>query len=465
MEELTPSAIVKELDKYIVGQDAAKRSVAIALRNRHRRQKLSPELRDEIAPKNILMIGPTGVGKTEIARRLARLVNAPFVKVEATKFTEVGYIGRDVESMVRDLLETAIRTVKAEYMDRVRDRAQKMANERLIALLVPDPAAHRKSSNPFELLLGGMSRRTQDESEERESQAELTTRRNAVRRQLELGEIEDQLVEFEVEDNRTPMMEVMSPYGVEELGVNIQDVLGGLIPKRKKRMKITVSEARRVLEQEEAQKLIDLDEVTQEAIKRAEQTGIIFIEEIDKIAGSGHSVGPDVSREGVQRDILPIVEGSTIMTKHGPVRTDHILFIGAGAFHSAKPSDLVPELQGRFPIRVELTSLTQEDFKRILVEPENALTRQYSSLLSTDGVNLVFTEDGISEIARIAAEVNERTEDIGARRLHTVIERLLEDVSFLAPDVVAGEVVVDKNYVQSKLKDVVKDADLSRYIL
>lgn len=465
MEELTPSAIVKELDKYIVGQDAAKRSVAIALRNRHRRQKLSPELRDEIAPKNILMIGPTGVGKTEIARRLARLVNAPFVKVEATKFTEVGYVGRDVESMVRDLLETAIRTVKAEYMDRVRDRAEKMANERLIALLVPDPAAHRKSSNPFELLLGGMSRRTQDESEERESQAELAARRNAVRRQLELGEIEDQLVEFEVEDNRTPMMEVMSPYGVEELGVNIQDVLGGLIPKRKKRMKMTVSEARRVLEQEEAQKLIDPDEVTQEAIKRAEQTGIIFIDEIDKIAGSGHSVGPDVSREGVQRDILPIVEGSTIMTKHGPVRTDHILFIGAGAFHSAKPSDLVPELQGRFPIRVELTSLTQEDFKRILVEPENALTRQYSSLLSTDGVNLVFTEDGISEIARIAAEVNERTEDIGARRLHTVIERLLEDVSFLAPDVVAGEVVVDKNYVQSKLKDVVKDADLSRYIL
>ena len=465
MEELTPSAIVKELDKYIVGQDAAKRSVAIALRNRHRRQKLSPELRDEIAPKNILMIGPTGVGKTEIARRLARLVNAPFVKVEATKFTEVGYVGRDVESMVRDLLETAIRTVKAEYMDRVRDRAEKMANERLIALLVPDPAAHRKSSNPFELLLGGMSRRTQDESEERESQAELAARRNAVRRQLELGEIEDQLVEFEVEDNRTPMMEVMSPYGVEELGVNIQDVLGGLIPKRKKRMKMTVSEARRVLEQEEAQKLIDPDEVTQEAIKRAEQTGIIFIDEIDKIAGSGHSVGPDVSREGVQRDILPIVEGSTVMTKHGPVKTDHILFIGAGAFHSAKPSDLVPELQGRFPIRVELTSLTQEDFKRILVEPENALTRQYSSLLSTDGVNLVFTEDGISEIARIAAEVNERTEDIGARRLHTVIERLLEDVSFLAPDVVAGEVVVDKNYVQSKLKDVVKDADLSRYIL
>lgn len=465
MEDLTPSAIVRELDKYIVGQDAAKRSVAIALRNRHRRQKLPPELRDEIAPKNILMIGPTGVGKTEIARRLARLVNAPFVKVEATKFTEVGYVGRDVESMVRDLLETAIRTVKAEYMERVRDKAERMANERLLGLLVPDPNAHRRSSNPFELLLGGMSRRAQEESEDRESQAELAARRNAVRRKLELGELEDQMVEFEVEDTRTPMMEVMSPYGVEEMGVNLQDVLGGLLPKRKKRVRMTVSDARRVLEQEEAQKLIDLDEVTQEAIKRAEQTGIIFLDEIDKIAGSGSSVGPDVSREGVQRDILPIVEGSTVMTKHGPVRTDHILFIGAGAFHGAKPSDLIPELQGRFPIRVELTSLTQEDFRRILVEPENALTRQYTSLLRTDGVNLVFTEDGIAEIARIAAEVNERTEDIGARRLHTVIERLLEDVSFLAPDGVTGDVVVDRDYVSSKLKDVVRDADLSRYIL
>lgn len=465
MEDLTPSAIVRELDKYIVGQDAAKRSVAIALRNRHRRQKLPPELRDEIAPKNILMIGPTGVGKTEIARRLARLVNAPFVKVEATKFTEVGYVGRDVESMVRDLLETAIRTVKAEYMERVRDKAERMANERLLGLLVPDPNAHRRSSNPFELLLGGMSRRAQEESEDRESQAELAARRNAVRRKLELGELEDQMVEFEVEDTRTPMMEVMSPYGVEEMGVNLQDVLGGLLPKRKKRVRMTVSDARRVLEQEEAQKLIDLDEVTQEAIKRAEQTGIIFLDEIDKIAGRGSSVGPDVSREGVQRDILPIVEGSTVMTKHGPVRTDHILFIGAGAFHGAKPSDLIPELQGRFPIRVELTSLTQEDFRRILVEPENALTRQYTSLLRTDGVNLVFTEDGIAEIARIAAEVNERTEDIGARRLHTVIERLLEDVSFLAPDGVTGDVVVDRDYVSSKLKDVVRDADLSRYIL
>jgi ATP-dependent HslUV protease ATP-binding subunit HslU len=465
VEDLTPSAIVRELDKYIVGQDAAKRSVAIALRNRHRRQKLPPELRDEIAPKNILMIGPTGVGKTEIARRLARLVNAPFVKVEATKFTEVGYVGRDVESMVRDLLETAIRTVKAEYMERVRDKAERMANERLLGLLVPDPNAHRRSSNPFELLLGGMSRRAQEESEDRESQAELAARRNAVRRKLELGELEDQMVEFEVEDTRTPMMEVMSPYGVEEMGVNLQDVLGGLLPKRKKRVRMTVSDARRVLEQEEAQKLIDLDEVTQEAIKRAEQTGIIFLDEIDKIAGGGSSVGPDVSREGVQRDILPIVEGSTVMTKHGPVRTDHILFIGAGAFHGAKPSDLIPELQGRFPIRVELTSLTQEDFRRILVEPENALTRQYTSLLRTDGVNLVFTEDGIAEIARIAAEVNERTEDIGARRLHTVIERLLEDVSFLAPDGVTGDVVVDRDYVSSKLKDVVRDADLSRYIL
>lgn len=466
MDELTPKAIVKELDKYIIGQDSAKRSVAIALRNRYRRQRMQAELKDEVVPKNILMIGPTGVGKTEIARRLAKLVNAPFVKVEATKFTEVGYVGRDVESMVRDLVETSIRMVRSEYMRKVEDKAVAMANERLVELLVPDPSERKRMINPFQILMGGAARNYGTDNEDSERESELIARRNAVRRNLALGELENHLVEFEVEENRMPVMEVMSPYGVEEMGINLQDVFGGLLPKRKKKRRMTVAEARKILQQEEAQKLIDLDEVTRVAIERAEQTGIIFIDEIDKIAGTGPTGGgPDISREGVQRDILPIVEGSTVMTKHGPVKTDHILFIAAGAFHTAKPSDLIPELQGRFPIRVELKSLTREDFKRILTEPENALTRQYRSLLSTDGVQLKFTDDGIDEIARIAVEVNERTEDIGARRLHTVIEKLLEDVSFAAPEGVQGEVVVDRDYVNSKLSDVVRDVDLARYIL
>ena len=466
MDELTPKAIVKELDKYIIGQDSAKRSVAIALRNRYRRQRMQAELKDEVVPKNILMIGPTGVGKTEIARRLAKLVNAPFVKVEATKFTEVGYVGRDVESMVRDLVETSIRMVRSEYMRKVEDKAVAMANERLVELLVPDPSERKRMMNPFQILMGGAARNYGTDNEDSERESELVARRNAVRRNLALGELENHLVEFEVEENRMPVMEVMSPYGVEEMGINLQDVFGGLLPKRKKKRRMTVAEARKILQQEEAQKLIDLDEVTRVAIERAEQTGIIFIDEIDKIAGTGPTGGgPDISREGVQRDILPIVEGSTVMTKHGSVKTDHILFIAAGAFHTAKPSDLIPELQGRFPIRVELKSLTREDFKRILTEPENALTRQYRSLLSTDGVQLKFTDDGIDEIARIAVEVNERTEDIGARRLHTVIEKLLEDVSFAAPEGVQGEVVVDRDYVNSKLSDVVRDVDLARYIL
>ncbi|MGE5561323.1 MAG: ATP-dependent protease ATPase subunit HslU [Chloroflexota bacterium] len=469
MEELTPRAIVRELDKYIVGQDRAKRAVAIALRNRHRRARLPKAMQDEIVPKNILMIGPTGVGKTEIARRLARLVNAPFVKVEATKFTEVGYVGRDVDAMVRDLVETAIRIVKGEKMAGVFSRAAEAAEERLLDLLAPLPRREQRPRNPLEALFGGLGGGEHESQTEDSSFEEKVRRarqnRSEMRLRLERGELEDELVEIDVEDNSPQMVDILNGQGAEEMTVNFQDLLGGLIPKRRKKRRMSVADARKVLQQEEAQKLIDMDEVTADAVRRAEESGIIFIDEIDKIAGREGGTGPDVSREGVQRDILPIVEGSTIVTKYGPVKTDHVLFIAAGAFHISKPSDLIPELQGRFPIRVELESLTREDFRRILTEPENALIKQYTQLLATEGVQLVFTDDGIDEIAEMAWRVNEGTENIGARRLHTIMEKLLENVSYEAPETVAGEVRVDRDYVRRQLSDLVKNQDLSRYIL
>lgn len=463
MQDLTPRQIVSELDKYIVGQHRAKRAVAIALRNRYRRRLLPPELQDEVVPKNILMIGPTGVGKTEIARRLARLARAPFIKVEATKFTEVGYVGRDVESMVRELVETSIRMVKSEKMEDVRDRAAALAKERLVELLAPGPSRDR-SANPLGALFGIHQPQVDPTERERESE-ELAEERRRLREMLDAGLLDERIVEIQVEENSPQMLEVFSGAGVEEMGINVQDLFGHLMPKRKRKRKLPLSEARKILEQEEAQKLIDMDEVTSEAVRRAEQSGIIFLDEIDKVAGRGQSTGPDVSREGVQRDILPIVEGSTVMTKYGPVRTDHILFIAAGAFHVSKPSDLIPELQGRFPIRVELDSLTHEDFLKILTEPRNALVKQYVELLRTEGVEVTFTDDGIEEVARLAQEVNERTENIGARRLHTIMERLLEDVSFNAPDHVEANVIVDREYVRRRLDDIVTDVDLTRYIL
>lgn len=462
--ELTPREIVHELDKYIVGQASAKRAVAIALRNRYRRRMLPARLRDEVLPKNILMIGPTGVGKTEIARRLARLADAPFIKVEATKFTEVGYVGRDVDSIIRDLVETAIRMVKAQEMQRVYHKAEAMVEDRLLEILAPEPA-REGGSNPFTVFLGNLGLAKQDQEDEEESRRQIKERRIVLRERLRKGELEDEMLEITVEDSSPPVVEIFSGAGIEELGINMQDMFGGLFPKRKRKRKVPVRDARKILAQEEAQKLIDMDEVVSQAISKTEQDGIVFLDEIDKIAGRERGAGPDVSREGVQRDILPIVEGSTVMTKHGPVRTDHILFIAAGAFHVSKPSDLIPELQGRFPIRVELEPLTCEDFKRILTEPENALIKQYEALLSTDGVKVVFTDEGIDEIARIADDVNRESENIGARRLHTVMEKLLEDVSFEAPSEELRQVTIDGSYVRSKLAYILQNKDLSRYIL
>nr|WP_236588268.1 ATP-dependent protease ATPase subunit HslU [Tumebacillus amylolyticus] len=458
---MTPRRIVEELDRYIVGQKAAKKAVAVALRNRYRRALLADDIRDEVTPKNILMIGPTGVGKTEIARRLAKLVGAPFIKVEATKFTEVGYVGRDVESMVRDLVETAIRIVKQERMESVKEKAGRMAEDRLVSVLVPDPAKTKNFKNPLEMLFSGNAGIQQDDSAQ--ESYEIRQKRNEVRQKLERGELEEQLVEVEVEDNSPGMMDMP---GMEGLGMNnLQEMLGNMMPKRRKKRKVQVREARKLLAQEEAQKLIDMDDVTTEAVYRAEQSGMIFIDEIDKIAGKERGGGPDVSREGVQRDILPIVEGSTVNTKYGPVKTDHILFVAAGAFHISKPSDLIPELQGRFPIRVELTSLTADDFRRILTEPQNALIKQYIALLETEGIKVEFTEDAIQKLAELATTVNQETDNIGARRLHTLLEKLLEDLSFEAPDVMLEKVVITPIYVQEKLEGIVKNKDLSQFIL
>lgn len=451
-DELTPREIVVELDKYIVGQTPAKRAVAVALRNRVRRQKLQPEMAEDVLPKNILMIGPTGVGKTEIARRLARLAGCPFVKVEASKYTEVGYVGRDVESMVRDLVEVAIDMVREEKLDEVAERAEQAAEERLLDLLLP-------SSPPPP---GPESAGSNTEAQSREV-AQRT--REKLRAQLREGKLDQRMVEVEVRERMTPAFEIVSSQGVEEMDINVKDMLSGLFGQQKKKRKMTVAEAYDYLIQEEESKLLDMEQVTRIAVDRVEQMGILFIDEVDKIAGRESGHGPDVSREGVQRDILPIVEGTTVNTRYGMVRTDHVLFIAAGAFHTTKPSDLIPELQGRFPIRVELSSLSENDFVRILTEPKNALIKQSVALLDTEGLKVTFSEDGVAAIARFAALVNDQTENIGARRLHTILEKVLEEISFDAPDMKKRSVKIDAAYVQKQLSDVVKDQDLSRYIL
>lgn len=463
---LTPRQIVERLDQYIVGQKDAKKAVAVALRNRFRRSLLDEKLRDEISPKNILMIGPTGVGKTEIARRIAKIVNAPFVKVEATKFTEVGYVGRDVESMVRDLVETSVRLVKEEKMFQVRERAEVAANNRLVELLVPSAAKKTSSyKNPLEMLFGGGGADTEEE-EPTVEETSKSEKRKIVKEKLALGELEDEVVSVEVEEQQPSMFDMLQGSGMEQMGMNMQDALSSFMPKKKKKRKLTVREARTILTNEEAQKLIDMDEVTQEAVVRAEQMGMIFIDEIDKIASkSNSSSSADVSREGVQRDILPVVEGSTVVTKYGSVKTDHVLFIAAGAFHMSKPSDLIPELQGRFPIRVELTKLTVDDFYRILVEPDNALIKQYQALLYTEGIEIEFSDEAIRKIAEVAYEVNQNTDNIGARRLHTILEKLLEDLSFEAPEITMEKITITSKYVEEKLGAISRNKDLSQFIL
>ncbi len=461
---LTPKQIVERLDQYIIGQNSAKKSVAIALRNRYRRMQLNDQIRDEIVPKNILMIGPTGVGKTEIARRLAKLVGAPFVKVEATKFTEVGYVGRDVESMVRDLVEMAVRMVKEEKMEAVKDRAEEQANKRLVKLIVPSKKKQGNNfKNPFEMLFN-QSNQQESEPKEDTDEAEVENNRKRIRHQLDMGELEDQMVTIEVEESQSSMFDMLQGSGMEQMGMNMQDAFSQFMPKKKKKRRLPVAEARKVLTQEEASKLVDMDEVGQQAVEKVEQSGMIFIDEIDKVAAKGDNQA-NVSREGVQRDILPIVEGSTVVTKYGPVSTDHVLFIAAGAFHMAKPSDLIPELQGRFPIRVELNKLTVQDFRNILVEPSNALLKQYKALLEVEGIKVEFSDDAITRLAEIAFEVNQETDNIGARRLHTILEKLLEDLSFEAPDVTLETIEITPQYVDSKLSSIVKNKDLSRFIL
>ena len=450
-QELTPKEIVQELDKYIIGQDKAKKSVAIALRNRWRRQQVEETLREEIMPNNIILIGPTGVGKTEIARRLARLANAPFVKVEASKFTEVGYVGRDVESIIRDLVDLGVSMVRSEKSAEVEERAKELAEERLLDILLPPISRPNEPENEI--------------NEDDELKAKWNRTREKLKDQLRSGKLDERTVELDVPSETFPMMQIISPMGVEEMGMNIQDLLGPMFPKKIKKRKMKIPDARRYLIQEESQKLIDMEEAIREAIQRVENSGIVFLDEIDKIAGEDTGHGPDVSREGVQRDLLPVVEGSNVVTKYGMVRSDHVLFIASGAFHTSKPSDLIPELQGRFPIRVELNSLTTEDFVRILTEPENALIKQYTALLSTENVKIDFTKEALQEIARTASEVNDRAENIGARRLHTILTTLLEDILFDVPNPKIKKITITDKKVRDTLKDIVEDEDLSRYIL
>ena len=449
---MTPQEIVKELDKYIIGQDAAKKSVAIALRNRWRRQQVPAELREEIMPNNIILIGPTGVGKTEIARRLAKLDHSPFVKVEASKFTEVGYVGRDVESIIRDLVDQAVNMVRSENVELVQERAAELAEEQLLDILLPVPSSKKPRT-----------------AEEKEKQAELEKKRkrnrDKMRKQLRDGKLDDRMIELDVPVEPSAMMQVFSPIGMEEMGLNIQDIFGPMMPQKNKRRRMTVSEALVVLQQEETQKLIDMDEVINEAIRRVEENGMVFLDEIDKIAGENSGSNPDVSREGVQRDLLPVIEGTNVITKYGMVRTDHILFIASGAFHVSKPSDLIPELQGRFPIRVELHSLSATDFEKILTEPKNALIKQYSALIETEDVKVKFTKGSIREIAKIASEVNQQSENIGARRLHTIMSNLLEDILFELPQSEQKNIVISQKIVRDKLKTIIEDEDLSQYIL
>lgn len=458
--ELTPREIVAELDKHIVGQEEAKRCVAVVVRNRYRRQQLDEKMREEILPKNIIMIGPTGVGKTEIARRLAKLVNAPFIKVEATKFTEVGYVGRDVESIIRDLVETSIRLVKAEKVAEVEDQAKQAAELRILDMLQPLPRSAKMGVALGNIFGGPVNEPKEDQSEEAKSKTEEIRRRRVwLRDQLSKGNLDKEMIEIEVEEAAPQMT------GAESMGIDMSAILGNIMPKKMKKRKVNIAEARRILTQEEADKLIDSDEVNALGVERAEQSGIVFLDELDKIAGGEGGHGPDVSRAGVQRDILPIVEGCTVQTKYGPVKSDFILFIAAGAFSMSKPSDLIPELQGRFPIRVNLETLTRDDLRRILLEPEHSLIEQYLALLAVDGVDAEFTEDGIDALAEIADRVNENTENIGARRLHTILEKVLEDLLYDAPEAVSGQVIIDRQYIEGKLKDIAQDEDLSRFIL